>query len=94
MATMTWTAEPGDTDSWHKTGALYLDGGVAFVRNTMADAAGVRLPSMAPLPLPIRKSLPAPPSSASRWRGRLGRRPAQLELRTSWAPIDRQPARS
>ena len=35
IATMTWTAEPGDTDSWHKTGALYLDGGVAFVRNTM-----------------------------------------------------------
>jgi len=35
MAAMTWTAAPGDTDSWHKTGALYLDGGVAFVRNTM-----------------------------------------------------------
>jgi predicted PurR-regulated permease PerM len=35
MATMTWTAAPGDADSWHKTGALYLDGGVAFVRNTM-----------------------------------------------------------
>lgn len=35
MAAMTWTGSPGDTDSWHKTGALYLDGGVAFVRNTM-----------------------------------------------------------
>jgi predicted PurR-regulated permease PerM len=35
MAAMTWTASPGDADSWHKTGALYLDGGVAFVRNTM-----------------------------------------------------------
>ena len=35
IATMTWTSTPGDTDSWHKTGALYLDGGVAFVRNTM-----------------------------------------------------------
>jgi predicted PurR-regulated permease PerM len=35
MATMTWTAAPGDADGWHKTGALYLDGGVAFVRNTM-----------------------------------------------------------
>jgi predicted PurR-regulated permease PerM len=35
MAAMTWTAAPGDADSWHKTGALYLDGGVAFVRNTM-----------------------------------------------------------
>jgi predicted PurR-regulated permease PerM len=37
MAAMTWTAAPGDTDSWHKTGALYLDGGAAFVRNTMAQ---------------------------------------------------------
>lgn len=35
LATMTWTGSPGDADSWHKTGALYLDGGVAFVRNTM-----------------------------------------------------------
>ena len=35
MAAMTWTSTPGDTDSWHETGALYLDGGVAFVRNTM-----------------------------------------------------------
>ena len=35
MAAMTWTGSPGDADSWHKTGALYLDGGVAFVRNTM-----------------------------------------------------------
>jgi predicted PurR-regulated permease PerM len=35
MAAMTWTGSPGDDDSWHKTGALYLDGGVAFVRNTM-----------------------------------------------------------
>jgi predicted PurR-regulated permease PerM len=35
MVAMTWTASPGDADSWHKTGALYLDGGVAFVRNTM-----------------------------------------------------------
>jgi len=35
MAAMTWTAAPGDADGWHKTGALYLDGGVAFVRNTM-----------------------------------------------------------
>lgn len=36
MAAMTWTAAPGDSDSWHKTGARYLDGGTAFVRNTMA----------------------------------------------------------
>ena len=36
MAAMTWTAAPGDTDSWHRTGARYLDGGVAFVRNTLA----------------------------------------------------------
>lgn len=35
LATMTWTGSPGDADSWHKTGALYLDGGVAFVRNTL-----------------------------------------------------------
>ncbi|WP_198117816.1 AI-2E family transporter [Massilia rhizosphaerae] len=35
LVTMTWTGSPGDADSWHKTGALYLDGGVAFVRNTM-----------------------------------------------------------
>jgi hypothetical protein len=35
-----------------------------------------------------------PPSSASRWRGRLGRRPAQLELRRIWAQIDRQPTGS
>ena len=35
MVAMTWTAAPGDADGWHKTGALYLDGGVAFVRNTM-----------------------------------------------------------
>ena len=36
----------------------------------------------------------APPSRASRWRGRLGRSPAQLELRRIWAQIDRQPAAS
>lgn len=36
MAAMTWTAAPGDSGSWHKTGARYLDGGTAFVRNTMA----------------------------------------------------------
>jgi predicted PurR-regulated permease PerM len=36
VATLSWTAVPGDTDSWHKIGARYLDGGVAFVRNTTA----------------------------------------------------------
>ena len=36
----------------------------------------------------------APPSMAIRWRGRLGRSPAQLEARRNWAPIDRQPAAS
>jgi hypothetical protein len=35
---------------------------------------------------------PAPPIQASRWRGRLGARPAQLELRRNWVMIDRQPA--
>ena len=35
-----------------------------------------------------------PPSSATRWRGTLGRRPAQLEVRRTWAPIDRHPAAS
>ena len=34
----------------------------------------------------------APPSRASRWRGRLGRRPAQPEMRRIWAQVDRQPA--
>lgn len=37
---------------------------------------------------------PAPPIQATRWRGRLGRRPAQLELRSIWVMIERQPAAS
>ena len=36
----------------------------------------------------------APPRKAIRWRGRLGRRPAHIELRSIWVPIDRQPAAS
>ena len=36
VAIMSWSAAPGDTESWHRIGAMYLDGGVAFVRNTTA----------------------------------------------------------
>nr|WP_307726684.1 AI-2E family transporter [uncultured Massilia sp.] len=36
MAALSWSADPGDGGGWHETGARYLDGGVAFVRTTMA----------------------------------------------------------
>jgi predicted PurR-regulated permease PerM len=35
-ATLSWTSVPSGADSWHAFGERYLDGGVAFVRNTMA----------------------------------------------------------
>jgi predicted PurR-regulated permease PerM len=35
-ATLSWSAGPEDTGSWHDTISLYVNGGVAFVRNTVA----------------------------------------------------------
>lgn len=35
-AALSWSTAPGGAGSWHDTGERYLDGGVAFVRNTMA----------------------------------------------------------
>jgi predicted PurR-regulated permease PerM len=35
-AALSWSAGPANTDSWHDTLSLYVNGGVAFVRNTMA----------------------------------------------------------
>lgn len=35
-AALSWSAVPGDGGSWHAIGSRYLDGGVAFVRTTMA----------------------------------------------------------
>lgn len=35
MVALSWTTAPGEGDNWHEIGARYLDGGVAFVRNTM-----------------------------------------------------------
>jgi predicted PurR-regulated permease PerM len=34
-AAMSWTAAPADTDSWHSVVGRYIDGGIAFVGNTM-----------------------------------------------------------
>jgi len=36
LAVLSWTSAPGDDDNWRDSIGLYLDGGVAFVRNTMA----------------------------------------------------------
>ncbi len=36
VAALTWSVGPDDAGSWHDTLALYANGGVAFVRNTMA----------------------------------------------------------
>jgi predicted PurR-regulated permease PerM len=36
VAALSWSAGPADSDSWHDTLSLYVNGGVAFVRNTMA----------------------------------------------------------
>ena len=36
VAALVWSASPGDAGSWHDSLALYANGGVAFVRNTMA----------------------------------------------------------
>jgi predicted PurR-regulated permease PerM len=36
VAALTWSAGPEDAGSWHDSLALYANGGVAFVRNTMA----------------------------------------------------------
>ncbi len=36
VGALSWSAGPSDTDSWHDTLSLYVNGGVAFVRNTMA----------------------------------------------------------
>jgi predicted PurR-regulated permease PerM len=33
---LSWSSMPGDGGSWHEVGERYLDGGVAFVRSTMA----------------------------------------------------------
>jgi predicted PurR-regulated permease PerM len=33
---LSWSAGPEESDSWHDTISLYVNGGVAFVRNTMA----------------------------------------------------------
>jgi len=35
MAVLSWSTAPGDGGNWHEIGGRYLDGGVAFVRNTM-----------------------------------------------------------
>jgi predicted PurR-regulated permease PerM len=35
-AAMSWSTGPEEPDSWHDTLTLYANGGVAFVRNTMA----------------------------------------------------------
>jgi predicted PurR-regulated permease PerM len=36
VATLSWSAGPDDAGSWHDTISLYVNGGVAFVRNTVA----------------------------------------------------------
>jgi predicted PurR-regulated permease PerM len=36
VAALSWSAGPADSGSWHDTLSLYVNGGVAFVRNTMA----------------------------------------------------------
>jgi hypothetical protein len=36
VAVLSWSTEPGERGNWHQVGAHYLDGGVAFVRSTMA----------------------------------------------------------
>jgi predicted PurR-regulated permease PerM len=36
VAVLSWSAGPEDAGSWHDTLSLYANGGVAFVRNTMA----------------------------------------------------------
>jgi predicted PurR-regulated permease PerM len=36
VAALSWGAGPANGDSWHDTLSLYVNGGVAFVRNTMA----------------------------------------------------------
>jgi predicted PurR-regulated permease PerM len=36
VASLSWSAGPEDGDSWHDTISLYVNGGVAFVRNTVA----------------------------------------------------------
>jgi predicted PurR-regulated permease PerM len=36
VAALSWNAGPQEADSWHDTLSLYMNGGVAFVRNSMA----------------------------------------------------------
>jgi predicted PurR-regulated permease PerM len=36
LAALSWSPAAADSEDWHQTIGLYLDGGVAFVRNTMA----------------------------------------------------------
>jgi predicted PurR-regulated permease PerM len=36
VAALSWNAGPREADSWHDTLSLYMNGGVAFVRNSMA----------------------------------------------------------
>jgi predicted PurR-regulated permease PerM len=36
VGALSWSAGPEEADSWHDTLSLYMNGGVAFVRNTMA----------------------------------------------------------
>jgi predicted PurR-regulated permease PerM len=36
VGALSWSAGPQEPDSWHDTLALYMNGGVTFVRNTMA----------------------------------------------------------
>jgi predicted PurR-regulated permease PerM len=36
VAALSWSAGPRDADAWHDTISMYVNGGVAFVHNTMA----------------------------------------------------------